>query len=58
MIETTGQLTRDEALDLKSHCDVCGNRRNNGNHKRCSRIRQERYRAIRETETVQQGDSK
>lgn len=56
MTNTTGQLTRDEALDLKSHCDVCGNQRNNGNHKRCSRIRQERYRAIREAESVQQGE--
>lgn len=51
----TGQLTRDEALDLKSRCDVCGKHRAHGNHQACSRARQERYRAMRETESVQQG---
>lgn len=28
-------------LDLPQHCDICGKRRNQGNHQRCSRRRQQ-----------------
>jgi predicted nucleic acid-binding Zn ribbon protein len=28
-------------LELPQHCDVCGKRRNQGNHQRCSRQRQQ-----------------
>ncbi len=28
-------------LDLPHLCDICGNRRNQGNHQRCSRVRQQ-----------------
>lgn len=37
-------------------CDVCNAPRNRGDHQACSRTRQERYRAMRETESIQQGD--
>lgn len=29
------------SLDLPQHCDICGHRRNQGNHQRCSRKRQQ-----------------
>ena len=57
MSDQTGKLSR-EALELNWACDVCKRDRAHGNHKRCSRIRQERYRAIRETESVQQGEKR
>lgn len=28
-------------LELPQHCDICGQRRNQGNHNRCSRKRQQ-----------------
>ncbi|EOG9964713.1 TPA: hypothetical protein P6M69_000574 [Pseudomonas aeruginosa] len=33
-------------LELDSACDVCGKNRAHGNHKRCSKVRQQRYRAL------------
>ena len=54
MTNQTGRMSRG-GLDLAWCCDVCGRDRAHGNHNRCSRIRQDRYRAMRKTETVQQG---
>lgn len=37
-------------------CDICERPRNRGKHDACSRIRQEKYRAMRKTQTIQQGE--
>lgn len=36
-----------QGLDLTSACDICGKNRAHGSHKRCSKVRQQRYLAGR-----------
>lgn len=48
-----GKITM-QGIELNGICDVCQRDRAHGNHKRCSRIRQEKYRVLRKTESIQQ----
>lgn len=50
-----GKITL-EGLSLHWRCDVCKLDRAHGSHKRCSRVRQEHYRNLRKTESIQQKD--
>ena len=51
----TGKINL-EGLQLDAFCDVCQRDRAHGNHTRCSRVRQERYRRLRETESIEQAN--
>ncbi|MFG5862741.1 hypothetical protein [Metapseudomonas sp. CR1201] len=44
MSKPNGGKLSEEGLELVSTCDICHKNRGHGSHKRCSRIRQERYR--------------
>lgn len=35
---------KESCPDFPSQCNICGRQRSTGNHKRCSKIRQERMR--------------
>lgn len=58
MNNPAGKLTKGGALDHPHLCDVCNLPRNRGKHNDCSRVRQERYRRMRETESIQQVDAR
>lgn len=50
MNDQTGKLARGAALEHPHLCDICERPRNRGKHDACSRIRQEKYRAMRKGE--------
>lgn len=45
MTQQTRPRLASHSLDLPNHCDICNKARSHGNHKRCSKTRQERQSA-------------
>ncbi|MCQ9876942.1 hypothetical protein [Pseudomonas aeruginosa] len=49
MSQQTRPRLASHSLDLPNHCDICNKARSHGNHKSCSRLRQQRQSVYWET---------